>query len=85
MRIKQGTAAILKRSSWHARPRDVTSASAFSRHMTRAPETAKFVRKAAPAFFRGLSKEYSRDSLRPRISGTEALALSRPSCCLAGS
>ncbi len=33
--------------------------------MTRAPETARFLRRAAPAFFREISKEYSRESLPP--------------------
>jgi L-ascorbate metabolism protein UlaG (beta-lactamase superfamily) len=53
----------LNRSTWHRRPKDVTNAFTFSRHMTRAPETARFLRRAAPAFFRGISREYSRESL----------------------
>ena len=43
----------------------MTGVSAFSRHVTRAPETAKFLRRAAPAFLREISKEYSRESLPP--------------------
>lgn len=33
----------------------------LSGHLRRAPETAKFLRRAAPAFFRELSKEYTRE------------------------
>lgn len=33
----------------------------FSGHIRRAPETAKFLRRAAPAFFKELSKDYSRE------------------------
>ncbi len=36
---------------------------AFSSRLTRAPETAKFLRRAAPAFFREISKEYKRESI----------------------
>ncbi len=41
----------------------VSTAAAFSRHITRAPETARFLRRAAPAFFREIAKDYSRESL----------------------
>jgi L-ascorbate metabolism protein UlaG (beta-lactamase superfamily) len=33
----------------------------LSTHLRRAPETARFIRRAAPAFFREISKEYSRE------------------------
>ena len=33
----------------------------LSTHLRSAPETAKFIRRAAPAFFREISKEYSRE------------------------
>jgi L-ascorbate metabolism protein UlaG (beta-lactamase superfamily) len=33
----------------------------LSGHLRRAPETAKFIRRAAPAFFREISKDYSRE------------------------
>ena len=33
----------------------------------RAPETAKFLRQAAPAFFREISKEYSRETIHPDV------------------
>ena len=33
----------------------------FSGHLRRAPETAKFLRRAAPAFFREISKDYARE------------------------
>ena len=33
----------------------------LSGHLRRAPETAKFIRRAAPVFFREISKDYSRD------------------------
>jgi L-ascorbate metabolism protein UlaG (beta-lactamase superfamily) len=47
--------------------------------MTRAPETARFLRRAAPAFFREISKEYSRETLpspnrpRPEVWPNEGL------------
>ena len=53
----------LNRSTWRRRPKDVTNGFAFSRQMARAPETARFLRRAAPAFFRGISREYSRESV----------------------
>jgi L-ascorbate metabolism protein UlaG (beta-lactamase superfamily) len=34
----------------------------------RVPATARFLRQAAPAFFRELSKEYSREMLRPELT-----------------
>lgn len=34
----------------------------FSARLARAPETAKFLRRAAPAFFREISKDYKRES-----------------------
>lgn len=34
----------------------------ISTRLARAPETAKFLRRAAPAFFREISKEYTRES-----------------------
>ncbi len=40
-----------------------TRATAFSSRLARAPETAKFLRRAAPAFFREISKEYKRESV----------------------
>ncbi len=36
-----------------------------SQFRRRAPGTARFLRQAAPAFFREISKEYSRETLRP--------------------
>jgi L-ascorbate metabolism protein UlaG (beta-lactamase superfamily) len=39
----------------------------MSARMMRAPETAKFLRKAAPAFFREISKEYKRPTLIPAL------------------
>jgi len=36
-------------------------AATLSGHLRRAPETAKFLRRAAPAFFREMSKEYARE------------------------
>lgn len=50
-------------SPGHWRPRGVATAAAFSRHINRAPETARFLRRAAPAFFREIAKDYSRESL----------------------
>jgi L-ascorbate metabolism protein UlaG (beta-lactamase superfamily) len=44
------------------RPRHVHSAT-LSTRILRAPETARFLRRAAPAFFREISKEYKRESL----------------------
>jgi L-ascorbate metabolism protein UlaG (beta-lactamase superfamily) len=37
----------------------------FSSRIRQAPETARFLRRAAPALFRQISKEYRRDILRP--------------------
>ncbi len=44
-----------RRRHYHAR------SASFSGHLRRAPETAKFLRRAAPAFFREISKDYSRE------------------------
>ncbi len=41
----------------------MSSAATFSGRVMRFPETANFLRKAAPAFFRELSKEYKRETL----------------------
>ncbi len=38
---------------------------AFSGHLRRAPETVRFVRRAAPAFLKTVSKEYKREILAP--------------------
>ncbi len=46
-------------SGYRQRYRHARSAT-FSGHLRRAPETAKFLRRAAPAFFREISKEYAR-------------------------
>ena len=54
---------ILNPSKGRRRPTKVTSATTLSRHIGRAPETARFLRRAAPAFFREISKEYARESL----------------------
>ena len=40
----------------------VTRGKPFSTRLSRAPETAKFLRRAAPAFLREISKEYKRES-----------------------
>jgi L-ascorbate metabolism protein UlaG (beta-lactamase superfamily) len=45
------------------RPKKVSTASTFSRRIGRAPETARFLRRAAPAFFRELAREYARESV----------------------
>ncbi len=45
--------------SRHRRPRGNNS---LSHRIENAPETARFLRRAAPAFFRELSKEYSRQT-----------------------
>jgi L-ascorbate metabolism protein UlaG (beta-lactamase superfamily) len=44
------------------RPSRVPRNTTFSGRLTRAPETARFIRRAAPAFLRELSKEYKRDT-----------------------
>ncbi len=44
------------------RPTRVGRTETFSGRMARAPETARFLRKAAPAFLRELSKEYKRET-----------------------
>ncbi len=52
----------------HRRPH---SGKSWSHRLEEAPETARFLRRAAPAFFREISKEYSRQSepapLRPQL------------------
>ncbi len=49
------------------RPSHAGNNANFSGRLTRAPETARFLRKAAPAFLRELSKEYARETaLAPR-------------------
>ena len=53
----------MKRSRVRDRLIRVDSATTFSRPMARAPETARFLRRAAPAFFREIAKDYSRESL----------------------
>ena len=45
------------------RPNSVTPAAAFARYPKRAPGTVTFIRRAAPAFLRQISKEYSRETL----------------------
>ncbi len=45
------------------RSHSVTRGTPFSTRLSRAPETAKFLRRAAPAFFREISKEYKRESI----------------------
>ncbi len=41
----------------------MSGATTFSGRVMQVPETARFLRRAAPAFFRELSKEYKRESL----------------------
>ena len=41
----------------------MTRGTPISTRLSRAPETAKFLRRAAPAFFREISKEYKRESV----------------------
>ncbi len=52
------------------RPTRIGRSDTLSGRMARAPETARFLRKAAPAFLRELSKEYKRETApafkRPR-------------------
>ncbi len=55
--------AMVNHPRGRGRPNGVSTAAAFSRHISRAPETAKFLRRAAPAFFREIAKDYSRESL----------------------
>ena len=55
----------MKRSRVRDRLIRVDSATTFSRPTARAPETARFLRRAAPAFFREIAKDYSRESLPP--------------------
>jgi L-ascorbate metabolism protein UlaG (beta-lactamase superfamily) len=45
------------------RPKKVIGTTTFSRRIGRAPETARFLRRAAPAFFRELAREYARESV----------------------
>ena len=40
----------------------------FTGRLTRAPETARFLRRAAPAFFREISKDYKRETLSAPFS-----------------
>lgn len=54
---------MMNHSPRSGRPRGVSTATAFSRQLGRAPETARFLRRAAPAFFREIAKDYSRESL----------------------
>ena len=54
---------MLNHSPRRGRPNRVSTAVAFSRHISRAPETARFLRRAEPAFFREIAKDYSRESL----------------------
>ncbi len=52
--------------------------STLSTRLTRAPETAKFLRRAAPAFLKEISKEYKRETLpvlHRRIAGCMRLGL----------
>ncbi|MDQ2777916.1 MAG: MBL fold metallo-hydrolase [Acidobacteriota bacterium] len=45
-----------------------TPKATFSRRVARAPETARFLRRAAPAFLKELSKEYKRETISsPKI------------------
>ena len=45
------------------RPSHIQHSNTISGRVLRAPETARFLRRAAPAFFRELSKEYNRESV----------------------
>jgi L-ascorbate metabolism protein UlaG (beta-lactamase superfamily) len=54
--------SVAHHSGYHKRPRNVSSATCLGGRVRRFPETAKFLRKAAPAFFRELSKEYKRET-----------------------
>jgi L-ascorbate metabolism protein UlaG (beta-lactamase superfamily) len=54
---------MMNHSPGRGRPTRVTTATTFSRHISRAPETARFLRRAAPAFFREIAKDYARESL----------------------
>ncbi len=49
--------------SWARRTRRGNTAGTFSSHVLRAPETARFLRRAAPAFLREMSKEHKREVL----------------------
>lgn len=48
----------------------VTRGTPLSTRLARAPETAKFLRRAAPAFLREISKEYKRESISARMHPT---------------
>ncbi|MBV9267222.1 MAG: MBL fold metallo-hydrolase, partial [Acidobacteriaceae bacterium] len=54
---------ILNQTDLRRRPTSVAHAIALSQRISRAPETAKFLRRAAPAFLREISKDYSRESV----------------------
>jgi len=49
------------------RPSHIPHNNTFSGRVTRAPETARFLRRAAPAFFREISKEYKRETIPPAL------------------
>ena len=51
-------------SATYERSFSVTRGTPLSTRLARAPETAKFLRRAAPAFLREISKEYKRESIR---------------------
>jgi len=55
------------------RPSPVEHHNAFSGRVSRAPETAKFLRRAAPAFFREIAKEYKRETVLPGLRPTPRL------------
>lgn len=46
-------------------PKRAHGSGTLSRRIARAPETARFLRRAAPAFFRELAREYARRSILP--------------------
>ena len=52
------------------RPTQLDRRRGLSGHLMQAPETARFLRRAAPAFFRELSKEYSRETTPAPLSPT---------------
>ena len=54
---------MMKHSRRRNRQIGVEGATTFSRPVARAPETARFLRRAAPAFFREIAKDYARESL----------------------
>ncbi len=48
--------------SKYRRPSHVSGSGSLGKRLTRAPETARFLRRAAPAFLREISKEYKRET-----------------------